>query len=54
MNRLAALVKERLPAPANYREMQTALKVSAWLLILFHGDPDLVGALVGMIGRIAG
>ncbi len=35
------------------RSYDTALKVAAWLLILTHGDPDILGALAALIGRIA-
>jgi hypothetical protein len=30
-----------------------ALKVSAWLLILTHGEPDILGAVVALIERVA-
>ncbi len=31
----------------------TALKCATLLLILFYGEPDLVGAFINLIGRLA-
>lgn len=34
------------------RTYATALKVAAWLLILTHGEPDLIGSVVSLVGRL--
>jgi hypothetical protein len=57
MNRLAALASQvpgALQQQVQNRDktMRTGIKVSALLVIVFHGDPDLIGALVGLVGRI--
>lgn len=44
----------RMPLLTYYdRVYSTALKVAAWLFIVTAGEPDLLGALVALIGRIA-
>lgn len=53
MRRLDLLFQARRQLPGHSRELVVGLKVSAWLVVLFHGDPDLVSALVSLIGRIA-
>lgn len=41
------------PPAISDRAYSMALKVAAWLLILTHGEPDILGAVVGLIGRVA-
>ena len=40
-------------AVCNGRESIVLIKALAWMAILFGGDPGLLAALVGLIGRIA-
>ncbi len=36
----------------NSREWIVVIKATTWLIILFYGDPGIVGAIVEWIGRL--
>ncbi len=36
----------------NSREWIVTIKATAWLVVLFYGNPSIQGAIVGWIGRL--
>ena len=43
---------DQLKTYPNSREWILIIKATAWLVVLFYGNPSLQGALVGLIGRL--
>jgi hypothetical protein len=42
----------KLSPEAEWKWMATATKCATLLLILFYGEPDLIGAVINLIGRL--
>ena len=53
LDQTAGINLNRLKTYPNSREWILIIKATAWLVVLFYGNPSVQSAIVGLIGRLA-